>query len=182
MPFGAALTFDSQTENALRALWQSHAQAGLPPFMPPSDVPPHMTLMMAEDLPVDRLRDSLAHLAASFNPIPVEFLSLGVFPAVYGVVFLAPVVTTPLLDLHAAFWRAAAPLAVNPGGQYRPGVWVPHVTLAYDLPFNQLGPAAAFLASQEWPSSAAATRILYGQFNVHGSSRLESIALGQQKE
>lgn len=178
MPFGAALTLDPLAEAAVRRLWQAQAQAGLPSFMPSTDAPPHMTLMMAEDLPLDRLRQSIVPLAASLNPTPVEFLSLGIFPARYGVVFLAPVVNTALLDLHATFWQAVAPLSTHPGEQYRPGIWVPHVTLAYDLPFDQLGAVSAFLSNQDWPDSATVTHILYGQFNVQGGSHLESIPLG----
>lgn len=180
MPFGAALTFDSHTESALRALWQAQSQAGLPSSLLSTDAPPHMTLMMAEDAPTDHLRVALEPLAASLNPTRVEFLSLGIFHAKYGVIYLAPVVNTALLNLHSAFWKVAAPLSIHPGEHYRPGIWVPHVTLAYDLPPDQIGPVAAFLANQDWPDSATVTHILYGHFNLQGNSSLESIPLGVQ--
>jgi len=180
MPFGAALTFDPETETALRGLWQAQEDAGLPSYMQSVTTPPHMTLMMAEDLPVADLRAVLIPMAASMTPLPIEFLNLGIFSAEYGVVFLAPVVNDSLLALHSAFWQAASPLADNPGAHYQPGVWVPHVTLAFALTPEQIGPVTTFLSCQKWPRRGTINAIVFGQFSIEGESCLESIPLGQK--
>lgn len=177
MPFGAAFTFDEETEAAVRGLWQQQEDAGLLSFPPGSGFAPHMTLFLAEDGDMDGLRSGLGRFAQSLPPIQVSFLALGVFPAEFGVVYLAPVTNRELLDAHTAAWDAAAPHLTNPFAYYHPGMWVPHVTLAFRLPPEQLGPAAALLASSSWPKTGWITSILFGDFRVEGKSQLESAEL-----
>ena len=178
MPFGAALTFDAETDVAVRGLWQAQADAGLAGLMPGSGYPPHMTLLLAEDGDIDGMRAALALLAREMPPLLVSFLAIGVFPAEYGVVFLAPVANRELLDAHAAIWAAVHPHLANLYDHYRPGVWVPHVTLAYRLPPEQIGPAASFLAHSAWPRAGQVTSILFGDFQVGSESHLETVKLG----
>ncbi len=177
MPFGAAFTFDAETEAAVRGLWQQQEDAGLLSFPPGSGFAPHMTLFLADDGDMDGLRSGLGQLAQNMPPIQVIFLALGVFPAEYGVVFLAPVTNRELVDAHSAAWDAAVPHLTNPYAHYHPGIWVPHVTLAFHLPLEQIGPAAALLASSPWPKTGQITSILFGDFQVGGESKLESAQL-----
>jgi hypothetical protein len=175
LPFGAVLTFDAHTENNLRALMKAQADAGLPSFMLGVDYPPHMTLFMAETVDLPGLRASLQSLAQSTTRLPVAFLSLGVFPAQVGVVFFTPVTDMPLLRLHETTWNVARPYLVNPGEHYRPGVWVPHLTMAYQLKPDEIGPVTAFLAGSAWPGTGWIEGILFGDFQVQGGSRLEQV-------
>jgi 2'-5' RNA ligase len=175
MPFGAALTFDRETEEVVRGLWQAQVDAGLPSFMPETDYPPHMTLLLAEDGNFDGLREAFTRLAGGMKPLPVKFLALGVFSAEYGVVYLAPVVTHSLLELHSTIWNAAVPNLSRVFDYYYPGVWVPHVTLANRLSTDHLGPVTSFLACSAWPRSATINGILYGDFQPGGVSHLDSV-------
>lgn len=180
MPYGAAFTFDPDTETAVRELWRVQEEVGIHGFTPGSGYAPHMTLVLGEDGDFDGMRAALGTLARAMPPLPVTFLSLGMFAAEHGVVFLAPVTNRALIDAHAAAWETAAPHITNPLDQYRPGIWVPHVTLANRLPLEQIGPAAALLAQSALPRSGWITSILFGDFQVGGDSRLETVSLGKE--
>ncbi len=71
MNFGVALTFDPQTETAIRGLWQSIAAAGLPSFMSGVDYPPHMTLFMAEEVDLPAYQQQLSILAYLQPLVPI---------------------------------------------------------------------------------------------------------------
>ncbi len=174
MNLGAAFIFDAETEAAMRALWQSIADAGLPSFMLGLDYPPHMTIFSAESADMPGLRQALAELAATLPPLPVSFLSLAHFLDSGSVAYLAPIVNRPLLDLHAAIWRAADPYTHDRPSYYAPGVWVPHVTLAYNTPPDQVGQVAAVLARAK-PLNGTISGIQFGTFIIEGGSKTERI-------
>ena len=78
--------------------------------------------------------DLVAALAARGARSETAFASLGVFPTKENVLFLAPVVTPTLLDLHAAFHAMAQRLRATCRPYYLSGRWVPHCTLSMQGP------------------------------------------------
>jgi hypothetical protein len=177
MPLGALLTLDAETTTAVRQLWQAVDDAGLHSGMTEAGYPPHITLFMGESGDAAGLKDALQRLARATPPRALAFLALGVFPAEYGVIFLAPVANRALLELHESAWQAALPYLEKPMQHYRPGVWVPHVTLSMRLPQGRLGLAADLLARAPWPRSGSARGFLHGDFRVEGESFLEEVEL-----
>lgn len=179
MTFGAAFLLDPQTEAALRAGWQSVAGAGLSSFMSGLDYPPHMTLFLSERMDRPALREAFQALAGKTQPFPTTFAALGVFPGESGVVFLSPIVNQALLDLHAAFWRAAETHVQEIPAYYSPGQWVPHITLAFAIPPAQLGAVTGVLARAPLPQHGQITGILFGDFKLEGGSQLETVWFGE---
>jgi hypothetical protein len=148
MNIGVALVFDEDTELAIRGVWQSIADAGMPSFMLGLDYPPHMTLFMAEKADLPGLRAALTQQAARTPPLPVSFPALAHFMGGGSVAFLAPIINRPLLDLHETFWQAAELYTTNRPAYYAPGIWVPHVTVAFNTPPEEVGAVAAVLVRQ----------------------------------
>ncbi|MCO6418683.1 2'-5' RNA ligase family protein [Siccirubricoccus sp. KC 17139] len=68
----------------------------------------------------------LAGLAARTPKLELRLAGFGVFPG--GVLWVAPVVTQALLACHGALHAALPGLECH--AHYRPGAWVPHVTLS----------------------------------------------------
>jgi len=133
VPFAIELYFDPVTEQAMRAVWHTLAAAGLTATLPASGARPHVSLAVCPTLAPEAYRDELAGFARGAAPLDLTLASVGTFPGAEGVVFLAPVVTRPLLRLHAALHRRLASRAAS-WPYYRPGHWVPHCTVAADLP------------------------------------------------
>lgn len=94
---------------------------------------PHVTLGLYDDGADEAaLHRTLARLA---GPIDLEIAALGIFPP--GVLYAAPCPTPALLALHA---RCASP---HP--HFRPGGWMPHITLAASA-----GAEGAAMLAADW--------------------------------
>lgn len=178
MTFCITFLLDPQTTSAVRAMWQALEAAGQPNLMLSLDYPPHVTAMAAKEADMGGLRLALKAFCKQTSPLTVNFYALGVFPSEFGVVFLTPCANHALLDLHAALWRSASAFVSQPSDIYRPGIWTPHITLAYNLPPDKLGQAAGLLAGIPWPRSGLIDGVLFGDFRVEGGSTLEEIRFG----
>lgn len=127
------LVFDPDTETAVRHIWDSLREAGVPSQAPASR--PHVTLTVAQriDADVDVL---LAPLAAQF-PVPCRIGAALVFGRSADLLARLIVPTAELLAMHAEVHRLAlSRLAPSPMPHSGPGQWTPHVTLA-----RRVGPA-----------------------------------------
>jgi 2'-5' RNA ligase len=113
----------------------------------------HISLAVYEDLSVDRFLPDLAKFAAGVRPIVVQLANLGIFSGIRSVLFLGPVVTEELLALHRNFHDAFASFAGSCWEHYRPGLWVPHVTLALNAEIAALQKAIAEVAEHWTPAS-----------------------------
>lgn len=136
------LTFDPDTDAAVRAGWQRLAAAGLPSQARHSHASnrPHVTLATVDALPgAPALVAALAVL-----PLPVRLGPLLCFGGRTRVLAWAVVPDAALLDLHAAIWRALTG-AGRPDPPHAPGRWTPHVTLARRLDAPALAAAVAVL-------------------------------------
>ncbi|MBS0644678.1 MAG: 2'-5' RNA ligase family protein [Proteobacteria bacterium] len=90
---------------------------------------PHVTLAVLPDTaPVAPIDAAVARLATIWTVQPVTLAGLGVFPGTPPVLWAAPVPTSGLLAWHSELHAALTSLPVHP--HYRPGAWMPHVTLA----------------------------------------------------
>lgn len=133
---------DASIEAAVRALWSELEEVGVPTLATFTHRlhPPHVSLVVADDLPVEATLDALHALGPlPSEPLPLVAPSAGVFPP--GVLFLGAVNRPALLAHHERVDAAVAPLATRPQPSYRPGSWVPHVTLSQSLTPEQLAVA-----------------------------------------
>jgi 2'-5' RNA ligase len=139
------LTLDAAAEAAVREQWARLADAGLPTEQRKQPAPshrPHVTLFAADALAPDadaRLPEVVAGLDLALRIGSVLLFG----PRRGGFVVVRQVVPSqPLLDLQA---RVAAVCGAATDGQFGPGRWTPHVTLARRVPTAQVGPALAAL-------------------------------------
>jgi len=130
MPYALDLLLDPATDASIRSAWDVVVAAGIAPAPPDSGNFPHVTLGVCDDADVAKIAEPLRELAAATDPMAIMFSSVGVFPGHEPVIFLAPVVTAELLDLHARFHALFSRYVTRPWEHYEPGRWVPHCTLA----------------------------------------------------
>jgi 2'-5' RNA ligase len=138
MAHSIELVFDSDTESAIRRIWDDLAAAGVPSQAPASR--PHVTLAVADRIAADV--DEL--LSPISRGLPLD-ATIGA-PVLFGranVVFARLVVPTgALLALHAEVHRLCRPhLEPAPMANSTPGHWTAHVTLARRVGDAQLGRA-----------------------------------------
>jgi hypothetical protein len=127
VPFAVELYFDAVLERAVRALWQSLRDAGLPSLADAIGVRPHLSLAVAETLEPAPLIKELERITPAWKRFPVRLAHIGWFP---GVAFLGVAPMEPLLVAHAHVWPIIGRYAKERRDHYAPGAWVPHCTLA----------------------------------------------------
>ena len=154
MPYAVELRFDEDLAERVRGLWRALDAIGAGSFGPGGAPVPHLSLAVYDDEDeVDEAAasDLVAALAAQGAPVEVAFASLGVFPTEENVLFLAPVVTPALLDLHARYHAVARRLGAACRPYYLPGRWVPHCTLSMQGPIAGVQDALGHLAARWMP-------------------------------
>lgn len=160
MAYAVELRFDEDLARRVRMLWQALEAIGSGGFGPDGEPVPHVSLAVYDDeSAVDEVAAGrlIERLAARAAVTEIAFASLGVFPTEENVLFLAPVVTPALLDIHTSWHAMAATLGAACRAYYLPGRWVPHCTL------SMLGPMAGVIAgfdhlARHWTPLAGTVR------------------------
>jgi 2'-5' RNA ligase len=161
MAFAIVLYFDPSTEAKVQALWETLAEQGVSSVMATMDIRPHISLAGWEGAAPETWHDELADLAAHTAPLITQLSAVGTFPTDQGVVYLAPVVTAELVKLHETFHARLSRLGISSFDYYRPASWVPHCTVAINLP----------------PEGILATVDACRKSRVFGPARLTEVAL-----
>jgi len=130
------LFFDPATEVVLTSLLRELDPSPLLQW----GVRPHVSLLLCAEFEAGS-EAALAAFARAQPPLPIVLASVGSFPGDLGVVFLAPIGTRALLDLHVALNDHMAAFTPRRDAHYEPGVWVPHCTQGMLFNDDQLADA-----------------------------------------
>ncbi len=134
MSFAIQLFFDPESDSTIRKLWDAEADAGVPFPLRDSGNRPHFSLVISHELDVPACNHLLYTFAQTLAPFPLTISSLGVFPGERAVVFLAPVVTSNLFNLHRRVHQLLQGATTLLATHYLPEHWTPHCTLATRVP------------------------------------------------
>jgi 2'-5' RNA ligase len=134
MPYALELGLDDHAAAVVRRLWHDLEDEGIV-HMARSGARPHVSVGIWDSLDRDAAETELTRFAAEAAPLPITLASVGFFPQV--AIFLAPTVTSALLELQAGLHARFSRVGAAQWEHYRPGVWVPHCTLATDFMAEQ---------------------------------------------
>jgi 2'-5' RNA ligase len=177
MPYVVQLDLDRGTDEALRSLARRLEEvAGLETVREIGDVH-HISLGVYDDLPVDALSAKLMDLVGGAPPIQIRLASIGIFPGAESTLFLAPVYNPALFDLHRRFHDELSASGVLGWEYYRPGAWVPHVTLAFNMTPAALPEAAAIVAAGWSATSTMLDHLRFIRFRPVETLALRRLAL-----
>lgn len=154
MPYAVHLDLDAEAQARLaplQAVFESDAATETPRRL---GAPLHLSLAVYDALPAEPLAPRLAAFAQGLAPLPLALAQLGLFPGERPVAFLGPLVDEPLLALHRRFHERFADLAAACWPHYRPGQWVPHVTIAMGGDAASLATGLAAIARGWTPEPA----------------------------
>jgi 2'-5' RNA ligase len=132
--YAAVMFLGSDGDRAVRNIWDMLADEGITSFMPDSGIRPHVTLAVYDKPDVPEFDSRLEEFASEIEPFDISMPGVGVFPGDLDAVFLAIVLTRRLLEIHARYHRVFEDLIPFETAHYLPENWVPHCTLAMDLP------------------------------------------------
>ncbi|GAA3627131.1 2'-5' RNA ligase family protein [Microlunatus ginsengisoli] len=133
------LLLDGRAEEAVRRQWNLLADAGMPSERrtgADENHRPHVTLFAADAVP-EAAEAALPGLVAELD-LELQIGALMLFGPRRGRCILVRQMTAsiPLLELQA---RVAQACGADSAGQFGPGRWSPHVTLARRVPPDRLG-------------------------------------------
>ena len=143
MTYTAMLTFDQESEALIRDLWKRIEEQGITSALPATGIPPHISLGGFEQIDQKPFLEALEVFAERTNPVWLLLGAAGTFPGEHSIVFLAPIVTMEILHLHADFHRVIAGSSTLSRQYYQPGWWIPHCTVAIDVPQEEIAAAVA---------------------------------------
>ena len=130
MSYAVLLHFDKDNEDTLMKLWDEALNCGGDPYIIESGIRPHITLAYFEDMNVNSFSDKLESFSRKMNKFSLKLGSIGTFANQQGIVFLAPVVTDYLMELHKEFYEIFDREIEGINSLYTPDNWIPHCTLS----------------------------------------------------
>jgi hypothetical protein len=178
MDYAVELMVDAEAAAPVVALWRE-IHAACDGLAPEEESLPHISLTAVDLEPnptpaLEEMTAILADFAAETAPIRSRFQAVAAFPTEQRVVYLAPVVTRQLLDAHDSFHARLDQARIPSAAYYLPGAWIPHCTIAMQLPADRVGAACelACRADVFRPFTLAAVRLI-SIHPVHELARFE---------
>lgn len=131
--FAVELYFDIETENVIRGFREKVYAAGVEPVIGKMGDRPHVTLALFSEVDLPCLEELCRDFANQLSTFPVALPAVGTFPTAENVLFLSPVPTLQLLQVHQDFHNRLKCAHLHSSTYYHPGKWVPHCTLEIEL-------------------------------------------------
>jgi len=164
MPFAITLLFDTEAEQRIKAIWKKFASDDLDNHTGISNIRPHISLAIFNELDIADAKRKLKRFARSRKPFSMALASIGTFPANPGILFLAPAPNKTLLDFHRKIYRIFQANRYAAWDLYQGKHWVPHCTLAMDLPQNSFIKALRIALHTDYPIQLHAEEIGLAEF------------------
>lgn len=142
MALAVCLLFDPRTEHAVRRLWQRLESEGVRTLLSHTHGHhvPHLSYAVLRSYHVEKVYDAV-DLLPDEGPMALHFDALGMFRR--SRCWLVPAVTSDIAARQERVVEAVESTGADLHKHYRPGVWVPHLTLAPRIRLEQLPLLAA---------------------------------------
>ncbi len=135
--FAVELYFDATTEKSIFGFRNAFYNEGIKPVLGSLDDRPHISLAVFAEIDQACLLGLTQEFAEKLTRFPVELSAIGTFPTQDNVLFLIPVPTIKLLEVHRDFHKQLKCAHIRSSSYYHPGKWIPHCTIEIELPNRQ---------------------------------------------
>lgn len=158
--------FDNNTNKILQKLIDQIAKETGNTFMTDHKVPPHMTIMAIEARNVEILKPGFLSLKGKIKKGSIQFVSVGqILPYV---MYMAPVFNVYLQDIIKTVYDVYKDVEETSISKfYKPGSWLPHVTLGKTLDKEQMVKAFEVLQKNFSVFEAEIVEIGLAKVNPH---------------
>lgn len=160
-PEGLAIEFyfDSETEKNIFAFRDSLYKEGITRIQGLMNDKPHISLAVFPKMDPHKLIQLTEDFSRHLKSFAVQLSAVGVFPTKENVFFLYPAPSQCLLDVHAEFHYLLHKEGLRPSDYYNPGNWVPHCTLEFNLPDDELCQAILLSKTRYTPIAGKITQL-----------------------
>ncbi len=162
--------FDEEADRIIRRHIERVADKTGNSFMLDKAVPPHMTISSLEARSADVLIPAFESLAGKIAAGSIQVVSMGqMLPYVF---FLSPVLNEYLPEVSETVFEAFADIQdVTVNKFYRPGSWLPHITIAKTLTKEQMKTAFEVMQNGFALFDAGIVRLGLSRVNPHEDVR-----------
>ncbi|MEO3757768.1 2'-5' RNA ligase family protein [Mycobacterium sp. B14F4] len=142
MALAVCLLFDRRSERAVRALWDRLEDAGVPSLRSHTHGShlPHLSYAVLREWDDAAVADALAGIDGG-DPVELTFDGMGLFRR--GRVWLVAGVSAQFVARQQRVVEAVTAAGADLHKHYRPGIWLPHCSLAPRATLAQLPAVAA---------------------------------------
>lgn len=165
MPVAIEFFLDEPSADVVRQIWRQIAEAGISSHLHTSGIRPHLTLAASDAVDGPAVETVLREWGAANRPRSLIFNGVGLSTSERANIFLTPIVTTDLLELHRDLHGKLEGLLVSPWTRYLPGHWVPHCTIVERIPSSQLARTIEIARSTAFPVEAHLVEIALVEFS-----------------
>jgi len=158
MPFAIELHFDQTSTARISTLWTELQRISGKPLCSELGVRPHISVAVLAE-PPKRLEFRLREYAAILRAFDLELSGIDTFPGDEGVVFVRASLSRPLREIHAGISQVLADLGVVNSPLYESSRWIPHCTLATDVPAGSIQRIMNTAANAGLPAIVRATAL-----------------------
>lgn len=163
--FAIQLLLDKKTEETITKFIDILRQEGLvnEQFIKP-DYQPHISLAVFKEMDESYARKILPKLGKGSPRLPLDFVTLGIFRGPKKVLYLGPVFSSGLWNIHVKILDLFEKRPEKNWQLYHRDSWVPHCALLIDESWEKLN-KALHLAAEFKPDNPVADRILLAGFS-----------------
>ncbi|MHB8088561.1 MAG: 2'-5' RNA ligase family protein [Anaerolineaceae bacterium] len=136
--YAVELYFDQKMEDEFFSFRESLYKLGIDPVLGLLGDRPHVSLAVFGEIDIDQIIKITTAFAPQCKQLAAQLDAFGAFPTTSNVIYLLPVPSQPLLELHRKFHELLQKEKILSSHYYLPGQWVPHCTLEFELPDDQL--------------------------------------------
>ena len=133
MPVAIILGFDEESTTILNRVFKKIKENKFNSYY--QLVTPHITLTSYENIDLQIAKERLKQFCSKANPFRIQFSSFGYFSSEESVIFLNPKANNELLDIQQKIFELLEDFQADT----HPKTWVPHSTLATDVPLKKIG-------------------------------------------
>ncbi len=133
MAYAVKLFLDQELSAQISGLWDGLKLEGISSHMSDSGYQPHITILGARDVDANRARETLVEILRPPSEFALECPAVSVFPGSTSTVFVSVTLTESLRKLHETIHLGAHDWAQDLAPYYKPGSWVPHITVGCQL-------------------------------------------------
>ncbi|KAJ1384251.1 Cyclic phosphodiesterase [Sesbania bispinosa] len=163
--YAIELYMDPALENQVLKAWNVLARRQISTQLIEMESRPHITLFSTQFLEPSKLESLLKTLASKHDPFPLSFSSIGAFPNDNNVLFLSPTPSLSLLQFQSQLCDAIRKEGIDVGDDYSLGSWIPHCSVAHQVPKARMAEAFSLLRDLKLPVTGYAVDVALVQFS-----------------
>ena len=129
MVYAIEMFFDKDTEKKIMEFYYKLKEENSSSYLLDIDSLPHVTMGCFNDIDVEECNNRLEGFCNKTPSFSLTFPSVGAFSKPQPVLFLSPVVTQELLNIHKDLWSLFSDCNYFSHEFYVPGYWIPHCTV-----------------------------------------------------